>query len=174
MFPILLALGFMAIGLVVVIAGRPDEFVVSRATTIAASREKVFPHVNDLHQWDDWSPWAKIDPQAKSTFGGPAAGVGASMAWDGNQKVGAGKMTIVDSQPSERIRIRLEFLRPFVATNMVEFTFQTEGPQTHVTWSMYGKNNFFLKVFGLVMNCDDMIGKEYSKGLATLKAVAER
>ncbi len=173
MLPIVLALGFMAVGLVVVIAGRPDEFVVSRSATISAPPEKVFAHVNELCKWENWSPWAKIDPHAKSVYEGPAAGVGAAMSWDGDKRVGAGKMTIVESRPSERVHIRLEFLRPFQATNMVEFHFKPENGQTLVTWSMSSKNNLFFKAFSLFMNCDDMVGRDYEKGLASLKALAE-
>jgi hypothetical protein len=172
--PILLALILIAFLFVIVIAGRPDEFVVARSTRIAAPPDRVFPRVNELKKWEDWSPWAKIDPNAKSTFEGPAAGVGSSMAWDGNKKVGAGKMTIVESQPSNLVRIRLEFLRPFQATNMAEFNFRPDSAQTLVTWSMTGKNNFFFKVFGLIMDCDDMVGKDFEKGLASLKAVVEK
>ena len=95
------------------------------------------------------------------------------MSWDGDKRVGAGKMTIVESRPSERVHIRLEFLRPFQATNMVEFHFKPENGQTLVTWSMSSKNNLFFKAFSLFMNCDDMVGRDYEKGLASLKALAE-
>jgi len=95
------------------------------------------------------------------------------MAWDGNKKVGAGKMTILQSAPNETIRFKLEFIRPFPATNMAEFNFKPEGNQTAVTWSMTGKSNFFFKIFGLFKNCDDMIGKDFEKGLAVMKLVAE-
>jgi hypothetical protein len=172
--PILLAVALIIFLFIIVIAGRPDEFVVSRAKRIPAPPDKVFSHVNELKKWEDWSPWAKIDPNAKSTFEGPAAGVGSAMSWDGNKKVGAGKMTIVESQPSNLVRIRLEFLRPFQATNMAEFSFRPESAQTFVTWSMTGKNNFFFKVFSLLMNCDDMVGKDFEKGLASLKTVVEK
>jgi hypothetical protein len=172
--PILLALALIVFLFIIVIAGRPDEFVVSRSAAISAPPDKVFPCVNELKKWEDWSPWAKRDPNAKSTFEGPAAGVGSAMSWDGNKDVGAGKMTIVESKPNDRIRIRLEFLRPFQATNMAEFNFRSESPQTVVTWSMTGKNNFFFKAFSLFMNCDDMVGKDFEKGLASLKAVVEK
>jgi hypothetical protein len=172
--PILLALALIVFLFIIVIAGRPDEFVVFRMKMISAPPEKVFPHVNELKKWEDWSPWAKIDPNAKSTFEGPAAGVGSSMAWDGNKKVGAGKMTITESEPSSLVGIRLEFLRPFQATNAAEFNFVPESAQTLVTWRMTGKNNFFFKVFSLLMNCDDMVGKDFEKGLASLKAVVEK
>jgi hypothetical protein len=174
MIPILCAVAVIVLLFIIVIAGRPDEFVVSRATRISAPPDKVFPRVSELRKWEDWSPWAKLDPDAKSTFEGPAAGVGSAMSWDGNKKVGAGKMTIIESRPSDLVRIRLEFLRPFQATNTAEFNFKPESAQTLVTWSMRGKNNLFFKAFSLLMNCDDMVGKDFEKGLASLKAVAEK
>lgn len=174
MIPILLALAFIAIILIVVIAGRPDEFTVSRSVKISAPPEKVFPHVNDLHNWNAWSPWAKLDPNAKNSFSGADSGAGAAMAWDGNKKVGAGKMTITESRPVELIRFKLEFIRPFQATNAAEFNFKSEGGQTVVTWTMTGKSNFVFKIFSLFVKCDDMVGKDFEKGLAALKAVAEK
>lgn len=173
MLPILFAFAILAVLFVVVIAGRPDGFTVTRATTISAVPEKVFPHVNELRAWEAWSPWAKLDPDAKNAFEGPAAGIGAVMSWDGNKKVGAGRMTIIESRPSDLIRIKLEFLRPFKATNEAVFAFRPEGGQTAVTWSMSGQSNFFFKVFGLFMDCDKMVGKDFEKGLTSLKSVAE-
>jgi hypothetical protein len=174
MLPILLAIAFIALLIFVVIAGRPDEFCVTRTATIPASPATVFAQVNDLHAWEAWSPWAKLDPKAKNSFTGADAGAGAAMAWDGNNKVGAGKMTITESRADEWIRFRLEFVRPFKATNTAEFTFKPEGNQTVVNWGMSGKNNFGGKVFSLFMNCDDMIGKDFDKGLANLKSVVEK
>ena len=173
MLPIFLALAFIAILFLVVIAGRPDEFVVSRSTKISAPPERVFPHVNDLHQWDAWSPLAKLDPNAKNSFAGEVSGAGAAMSWDGNKKIGAGKITVMASQVNELIQIKLEFIRPFQATNAAEFTFKPEGSQTIVTWTMRGKSNLFFKAFGLFMNCDDMVGKDFEKGLASLKSINE-
>jgi hypothetical protein len=173
MLPILLALAFIALLLFIFIAGRPDEFIVSRSSTISAQPEKVFPMVTVLRAWEMWSPWTKLDPNAKSTYEGPASGVGAVMSWDGNKKVGAGKMTIIESNLNEFIRIKLEFLKPFKATNAAEFNFQSKGNQTIVTWSMTGKNNFFFKAFSLFMNCDDMVGRDFEKGLTNLRSVVE-
>ncbi len=173
MFPTLLALAFIAILFIVIIAGQPDEFKTSRSAKISAPPGKIFPHVNDLHKWEAWSPWAKLDPNAKSTFEGPADGVGTVMAWVGNSKVGEGRMTIIESRPDEVIRFRLEFFKPFKATKIAEFTFTTEGNHTLVTWSMSGKSNFMSKIMGLIMNCDKMIGGFFEKGLAQLRSVAE-
>ena len=174
MIPILLALGFIALLLIIVIAGQPDEFKLSRSAKIAAPPEKVFPHVNDLHQWEAWSPWAKLDPNAMNSFEGAATGVGAAMSWDGNKKVGAGRLTITESLPNELIRIRMEFIRPFEVTSSAEFTFRPEARQTVIVWSMSCRSNFFAKIFGLLMNCDDMAGRDFEKGLANLNAVASK
>jgi len=173
MLPILLALVIIAILFFVMLVGRPDEFKVARSATMAASPATVFEQVNDFHKWDDWSPWAKLDPTCKNTFDGAAAGKGAMFAWDGNKKVGAGRMTVLESQSPGLIRINLEFLRPFKATSTTEFTFKPEGNGTVVAWSMFVKNNFLSKAFGLFVNCDNMIGRDFEKGLAQMKSVAE-
>ncbi|HET7896026.1 MAG TPA: SRPBCC family protein [Flavisolibacter sp.] len=172
MMPVVLALMFVAILMIVVVAGRSDEFVVSRATKISASAEKVFAYVNDLRKWDDWSPWAKLDPNCKVVFEG-AAGPGSSMSWDGNKKVGAGKMTILESQVGDFVCLKLEFVRPFPGTSEVEFTFRPRGAETNVTWTMTGKNNFGSKVFGLFVDCEKMVARDYDRGLAALKRVVE-
>ncbi len=173
MLPILLALAFIAIIFIVVVAGRPDEFTVTRSAMISVPSEKVFPHVNDLHKWEAWSPWVKLDPNAKISFEGAASGTGAAMKWEGSCKVGAGKMTITDTKPSEMIRFRLDFEKPMKATNTAGFAFKSEGGQTVVTWSMIGTNSFGGKIFGLFMNCEKMIGSQYENGLANLKSIVE-
>ena len=158
---------------VIVVALQPADFRVTRSATINAPAAVVFAQVNNFHEWEAWSPWAKIDPACQNTFAGAAAGAGAKFSWAGNKKVGEGRMTILESRASELVRIHLEFLKPFKATNTTEFLFKPEGGQTVVTWNMFGKNNFMSKAFGLFMNCDKMIGRDFEKGLANLRAVAE-
>src|SRR2546425_3483465 len=138
---ILIVLGLIVVVFVVVVSLRPANFRVTRSATITAPPGEVFALVNDLHKFQDWSPWAKIDPNCKLTYDGPPAGVGASFAWAGNKDVGEGRMTIIESKPGELVRFRLEFLKPFKATNTAEFDFKSAGNQTEVTWSMFGKNN---------------------------------
>jgi hypothetical protein len=174
MLPILLALAFIFLLLIVFVGGQPDEFKLSRSAAISVAAEKIFPHVNDLHKWEAWSPWARLDPTAKSTFSGPDAGTGAAMRWEGNSKVGAGTMTITDSKAGEIIRFRLEFEKPMRATNTAEFSFKSDGHQTLVTWSMIGKNSLVGKLFGLMMNCEKMVGRQFEQGLAALKSVSEK
>ena len=170
---ILIGLAVIVVVFVIVVATRPDDFCVTRSASMAAPPAAVFEQVNDFHKWDNWSPWAKLDPNCKNTFDGASAGKGAKFAWDGNSKVGAGRMTVLESQPPELIRINLEFLRPFKATNTAEFGFKPEGKGTAVTWNMFGKNNFMAKAFGLFVNCDKMIGRDFEKGLAQMKSVVE-
>lgn len=175
MLTILLTVIVVAIVLMLIVAARqPDEFRVSRSTVLPAVPSAVFPHVNELRKWEAWSPWAKLDPDAKSTFEGPAAGTGAVMRWAGNKNVGEGSMTIIDSRANELVRFRLEFLKPFKATNTAEFEFKPQGDQTHVTWSMYGENNFMSKVISLFINCEKMVGGQFEQGFANLKEVLER
>jgi hypothetical protein len=159
--------------LIVIVATRPADFRVTRSARIGAPADLVFANVACLRKWEAWSPWARKDPNAKSTFSGPESGAGASMHWAGNKQVGEGRMTITDSRPTELIRIRLEFLKPFKATHTAEFNFKSAGDQTEVTWSMFGKNNFMSKAFTMIMDCDKMIGADFEIGLASLNAASE-
>lgn len=161
------------VGFCAVVAFQPEDFRITRTATINAPSERVFEQVNDLHKWESWSPWAKIDPAMKTTYSGPPNGAGSSYSWIGNDQVGEGKMTITNSHPNDHIAIDLEFIKPFAAKNLTEFTFKPEGDKTAVTWTMSGKNNFFAKAFDLVMNMDKIVGSDFEKGLGQLKAVAE-
>ena len=155
----------------IVAAMQPSSFHVERSATFDATAEKIFEHVNNLHKWDAWSPWAKIDPKAQLTFEGPEAGVGASMIWSSeSNEVGKGRMTITESRAAELIKFRLDFTTPMQATNTAEFNFKQNANQTTVTWSMSGEKNFIMKVVGLFMDCDKMIGTPFEKGLNNLKA----
>ncbi|MGB4101875.1 MAG: SRPBCC family protein [Alphaproteobacteria bacterium] len=155
-------------------AMQPAEFRVSRSALIAVPPEALFAQVNDFHKWQAWSPWAKIDPQAKNLYEGPESGTGAILRWESqNFEVGTGAMTITESRPSDLIRIGLEFLQPFPSTSTAEFAFAPESGQTRVTWSMYGDKNFIAKAMGLIFDCDVMVGGKFEEGLANLKAVAE-
>lgn len=168
------------IGLVVIIAAfaayvaiQPSDFRITRSAVIAAPPAAVFEQVNDFHKWEAWSPWAKLDPNAKAEFEGPAAGKGATFKWSGNSEVGEGTMTVTESRPAELVRINLEFVKPMPGTSTAEFTFKPQGDQTAVTWSMFGQNNFITRAICLVMNQDKMVGGYFEKGLANLKAVVE-
>jgi hypothetical protein len=166
-------LAALVAGFLIIVALQPSTFRVARSTKISASPAAVFGHVNDFHQWNAWNPWGKIDPAMKQSYEGSAAGVGAIYNWVGNKDVGEGRMTIIESRPSNLIQIELVFFKPFAGTSSGEFTFQPEGNQTLVTWSMSGSKNFMMKAVHLFMNMDKMIGGQFEKGLADMKSAAE-
>jgi hypothetical protein len=157
----------------VFVALQPAEFRIERTATIAAPAPEVFVQVNDLHNWQAWSPWAKLDPQAKISFAGPPAGQGAVFTWSGNDDVGEGSMTLAESRPNELIRIQVAFVRPFEGGNVSEFAFKPDGQQTAVTWTMSGRNGFIGKAMCLFVDMDGMLGGDMEKGLAQMKAVTE-
>ncbi len=173
---LLIALAIVAVVIVVllvVVALQPAEFRIERSAKIAAPPADVFAQVNDFHHWEAWSPYAKIDPAMQKSYSGASSGVGAVYSWNGNSEVGEGSTTIVESRPNDLIRIKLAFLRPFTATNEAAFTFQPDGQQTTVTWSLTGHKNFMMKAVHLVMNMDKMVGGQFDEGLASLKKVVE-
>ena len=159
--------------LVIVIALQPSEFQVTRSASIDAPPEKVFAQVDDFHNWQAWSPWQKLDPNMKESFSGPPIGAGSAYSWSGNDDVGEGRMTIAYSVPDSRIRIDLDFTRPFESKNVTEFTFKPDGNGTAVAWTMSGSKNFISKAACLVMDMDQMIGGDFEKGLSKLKTVVE-
>ncbi len=170
---ILLVLLVLLVAFVVVVMMQPATFRITRTAVVNAPPATVFPYANNLHKWQEWSPWAKIDPNCKVTFEGPQEGPGAIFRWDGNNEVGAGSMTITETKPDELVRIDLVFLKPFAGKSVTDFGFKPEGPGTRVTWTMSGTNDFIGKAMGLIMNCDKMVGGQFEKGLDSLKAIVE-
>jgi hypothetical protein len=173
----LTALGVLVVLLAafaVVVAMQPSELRVERSATLPAAPAEVFAQVNDFHNWEAWSPWAKLDPACKNSFEGPSSGVGAVFKWSGNSEVGEGSMTITESKPNELVRLNLDFVRPFEGHDKVEFTFKPEGDQTRATWTMVGQKNFVCKGIGLFMSMDKMLGGQFEEGFANMKAVLEK
>jgi carbon monoxide dehydrogenase subunit G len=170
---ILIALAAIVLIFVVVVALQPSEFQMDRSTTIAAPQADVFAQVNDFHKWDAWSPWAKLDPEAKVNFEGAPEGEGTVMTWSGNSEVGEGKMTLTESRPNELVKTRVDMVKPFEGTSTSEFIFKPEGDQTAVTWSVAAHHNFMEKALCLVMGGKTMMSDLMEKGLAQMKSVVE-
>lgn len=174
MWPIVIAVAAIVIlGLIVVIALQPADFIFERSAVIPAPPDRVFPHVNALRNWEAWSPWAKKDPAMEKRYDGPEEGVGARYAWNGNKDVGVGSMEIIETRPDDLVRLRLDFEKPMKATNTVDFMFKPEGEGTRVSWIMRGRNNFVGKAFGLFLSMDKMVGKDFEQGLASLGSAVE-
>jgi uncharacterized protein YndB with AHSA1/START domain len=170
-------LGVVVLVIVAVLAyaaTRPDTFHVERSIVIAAPPARIYALVDDFHQWGQWSPWEKLDPALQRTFSGPPSGVGAVYEWQGNRDVGRGRMDIVDATPSSQVGIALHFIEPFDSKTRAVFALTPEGDGTRVVWTMDGPALFVSKVMGLFVSMDRMIGSDFERGLANLKAVAER
>lgn len=175
MFKKLLLILILAIGaFAAYVAMQPDDYRVVRSTKIDARPAAVFAQVNDFHNWEKWSPWVKLDPNAKETFEGPTSGKGAIFRWAGNAEVGEGSMTITDAKPDESVHIKLDFIKPMPGTADVEFFLKDDAGKTDVTWGMSGKRDFLGKAMCTIFNGEKMIGDAYDQGLANLKGVVEK
>jgi len=161
-------------GVLILAATKPDTFQIQRAASIKAPPEKVFALINDFNRWGAWSPWEKKDPAMKRTFSATTSGKGATYAWEGNKDVGQGRMEIAESVPPSKVALNLDFVKPFQAHNLVEFTLEPKGDATNVTWAMQGNTPYFAKIIHVFINMDKMVGKDFEAGLANLKAIAEQ
>ncbi len=160
--------------LIAYISLQPNTFRVARSAVIDAPPERIYPLINDLQAWARWSPWARLDPQQVVTFEGSPLGAGAVMTWAGNNKVGSGKMKITESSQNERIRMKLQFIKPMKAINDVQFDLKpVTDTRTEVVWTMSGKNEFMGKAMNAFMNCDKMVGGQFEQGLSNLRALVE-
>ena len=155
----------------IVVALRPGDFHVERSATLPAPASVLFEQVDDHHMFAVWNPFMKLDPNVKNTYSGPDSGVGAVCSWDGNNKIGAGSATIIESKPGELVRQRMDWKRPMEGTSTVEFRFKPVGDKTVVTWAMYGKNGFMGKLMSVFINCEKMVGPQFEQGLAELGKV---
>jgi uncharacterized protein YndB with AHSA1/START domain len=154
-------------------ATKPSAFRIERSITIDAPPQAVFDIVQDFGRTREWLPWDALDPAMKRTISTPASGVGASYEWEGNKKVGAGRQEIIATEPPRLIRVMIDFFRPMKARNTVEYTFAPQGGGTRVNWAMFGDFPLMSRIFDIFMNIDTMVGKDFEKGLASLKALAE-
>lgn len=168
--------GVIVIAVIAVLAyatTKPDTFRVERAVTVNAAPEKIFPLINDFRAWRDWSPYEDRDPDLKRTYSQPASGRGAVYSWDGNSSIGAGRMEILDAPAPSKVTIKLDFYRPFEASNTAEFTMTPSGNGTRVNWAMQGPSQYIGKVMSVFMDMDKMVGGDFEAGLQKLKARAE-
>jgi len=170
---ILIALAVLLAGFCIYAATRPNTFRYTRSLAIDATPETLFPYINDVHKFQEWNPFVKDDPNNRITYSGPDAGLAAACDWSGG-KSGEGSMTIVESNPAELVRYRMDFRKPFAATHTAEFTLKPENGKTVVSWSLSGDNNFIGKAMSVFIDCDKMCGDQFLKGLANLKALVEK
>lgn len=151
-----------------------DTYTVERSATIDAPPDRVYAQIADFHNWTKWSPWEDVDPQLKRTYSGADSGTGAVYAWSGNRKAGQGRMEITDASEPSRVHIDLVFEKPWKARNYTWFAVEPEGSGSRVTWSMTGKKTLMTKMMGVFKSMESFLGPDFEKGLARLKAAAER
>ncbi len=160
--------------ILILAAMKPDSFRMERKTIVKADPGRVFPCINDFHNWAAWSPFEKLDPNMQKTFSGAGSGKGAVYEWNGNSKAGTGRMEILESSAPNKITIKLDFLKPFEGHNTSEFTMSPKGDSTEVTWAMSGHSPFMAKIMHVFVSMDQLMGKDFESGLANLKVVAEK
>jgi uncharacterized protein YndB with AHSA1/START domain len=154
-------------------ATKPDTLQIQRDTLINAPAQVIFALVSDFHHWVSWAPQDRTDPTMKRSYNGAASGIGAISRWDSTGAAGKGQMEITQVAPPNKIIIHVDFVKPFEAHNVNEFTFEPAGNETKVTWVMHGTNVYMTKIMGLFINMDRMIGKHYEDGLRDLRTAAE-
>ena len=159
--------------LLIYAAFKPDTFRLSRSANIVAPPDKVFALINDLRRFNEWNPFAKMDPQNGITYDTLTVGVGGAYNWQGN-KSGVGRMQIVESEPGRRVSAKLDFTKPMEAHNLVDFTVQAQGAGSTVTWAMHGPMPYLHRVMTTFFDMDKTVGKDFEAGLASLKALAEQ
>ena len=151
-----------------------DTYSVERSVTIDAPPARIYDQIANFHNWISWSPWEGLDPELKRTYSGAESGTGAVYRWSGNRKAGQGRMEITDATEPSRVQIDLVFEKPWKARNDTLFTIQPEGSGSSVDWSMTGKNTLMTKVMGIFKSMDNLLGPDFEKGLARLKATTEK
>ena len=171
---IVVAILVVVAAMLVIAATKPNAFRIQRSLAIQAPPEKIFPLINDFHNWPQWAPRDREDSTMKRTFSGPENGVGAMSDWSGTGQTGAGRMTITESIPSKSVTVEVDWRRPFAARNINQFTLEPDGTATTVTWTMQGPNLFMMKLMSLFTNMDRMMGEHFESGLQNLKQAAER
>ena len=170
---LLAGLALLIIGLLLVAAFRRSEFRIARSIQINASANRIFPNLNDLRAFQEWSPFRDKDPNARNEWSAQTEGPGASFSWDGNSNVGSGRMTITDSVPDRLVCVDLEFFKPYVGRNKVEFQVDPAPPGHTVTWTISGQYAFMPRLIGLFINMERMIGNDFEIGLQRLKSLVE-
>ena len=174
MLTVLIVIAVIVIGVLVAASMRPNSFAVQRSAQMRAAPDAIYPLIADFREWPRWSPWEKLDPNMKRTLSGAPSGTGAIYAWEGSGKVGAGRMEIRDVAPPSKVVIQLDFIEPFEGHNVAEFALVPKGEATDVQWTMRGPAPFMTKLMGLFMNMDKMIGRDFERGLANMKAAVEK
>jgi uncharacterized protein YndB with AHSA1/START domain len=173
---ILALAALFVVAVLILAATKPNTFRVQRSIDIHSQPEKIFVLIDDLHNRNLWEPQDREDSTTRVTYRGPTSGKGSPSEWNGTGKAGKGQMLIAESVAPRRILVTADFTKPFQSHNLNEFLLEPHGAETHVTWTwaMQGKNLYIMKLMGIFVNMDRMMGKHFEAGLRNLKSVSEQ
>ena len=155
------------------VSKRPGDFTIERQIEIKAPAATIFPWVSNLKNMNQWNPWAGQDAKSAIAYEGPEAGPGAIYTWSGG-KMGKGRFQILDMKAPGEVNCRLQMIRPMAADNKVKYILTESGGNTTVSWAMSGTSSFVVKLMHLVFSPERMVGKEFERGLASLKQLVEQ
>lgn len=175
MFTVLYIIGgLLALVLILHLAG-PKEYNVFRTVEISRPKKEVFTYLTSLKNMDDWSPWAKKDPNMEKKFSGTDGEVGSVSYWNGNKEVGEGEQEITKIVDGERIESELRFLKPWKSTSDCYMDVEElSNGNTRVKWGFSGKNKFPMTIMSLFKSMDSMVGPDFEEGMASLKTLMEK
>ncbi|MGE0764557.1 MAG: SRPBCC family protein [Bdellovibrionales bacterium] len=140
---------------------------------IESSSDRIFPYLISFKRGAEWSPYEKIDPNMKHNYIGEDGQVGSIMEFEGNQDAGAGKLEFLKIIPNELVEIKLTMLKPFYGENLVQYKLTPQGGGTRFTWSMSGNGGFMGKLINIFIDCEKMVGDQFSAGIQNLKTLVE-
>jgi hypothetical protein len=167
--------GIIALLLVIALVLKKDYAVV-REITINKPKAEVFNYIKYLKNQDDYSVWAKMDPNMKKEYRGTDGTVGFVSAWDSKEdNVGKGEQEIKQINEGDRIDMELRFIEPFEANDNAYMTTESISEnETKVKWGFNGRMDYPMNLMLLFMNMDEMLGKDLETGLQNLKANLEK
>jgi len=170
---IILAMIVLILGILIYILVKSNKYTISQTKFIKQTPEKIFPYINNFKSWHDWASWEDIDPNITRIYSDNPKGVGATYEWISKQPNMHGKMTITETMPSNKILIKIDFIKPARGSNTIEFDLKNFGEGTLVTQSMCGKHTFAARLMNVFSTIDKSIEKQYDKGLSKLKKLVE-
>jgi uncharacterized protein YndB with AHSA1/START domain len=150
-----------------------SSYTIRRSAVIEAPSQSVYEQIADFHNWTEWSPWEGLDPNMERSYSGAPSGEGSKYRWSGNRKAGQGRMEILEAEAPSHLLIDLVFEKPWKSHSVTEFTIDGRESGTEVTWSMTGPMTLVTRVMGIFKSMDSMLGPDFEKGLAQLKANLE-
>lgn len=156
------------------VISRPSRFMYSRSGVYQAKPEKIFPYLASFKKGNEWSPYMRVDPNMKVTYGGNDGEVGSTLDFDGNMEVGTGRLEITRIVPNELVEMKLTMIKPIAGESMIHYALEDDNGATKFTWSMEGESGFFGKLMSVLIDCEKMMTEQYDKGIANLRPLVEQ